>query len=75
MLQSMDMETAARYLVSYAGLRDETECRPTSVRLRALQSLCSIATPEVVLNTTGQTLENIKYVLCNVKNKIPYNLK
>ncbi|XP_046673304.1 kinetochore-associated protein 1 isoform X3 [Homalodisca vitripennis] len=56
-LESMELETAAKYLVSYAG---ELECRPTAVRLRALQCLCTIATADIVVTTTGRTLDSIK---------------
>ncbi|KAG8331033.1 Kinetochore-associated protein 1 [Homalodisca vitripennis] len=66
-LESMELETAAKYLVSYAG---ELECRPTAVRLRALQCLCTIATADIVVTTTGRTLDSIKRVSGN--SRLPH---
>jgi len=59
-LESMDMEKAAKYLVNYASLHANDEVRPTSVRLRALQCLICVATPDVIIQTSGITLDNIR---------------
>ncbi|XP_054266831.1 kinetochore-associated protein 1-like [Macrosteles quadrilineatus] len=59
-LESMDMEKAAKYLVNYASLHNSSEMRPTSVRLRGLQCLSCVATPDVIVETTGTTLEKLR---------------